>query len=87
MNALPDKPSLSRVFRMQWEETQNNYVLLYPDGMVKLNGSAAEILKRCDGKRSVPAIVAELEQAFGASGLRDDVDDFLRAANERGWLA
>lgn len=87
MNTLPDKPALSRVFRMQWEETQNNYVLLYPEGMVKLNGSAAEILKRCDGQRSVPAIVADLEQAFGASGLQGDVDDFLQAAHERGWLA
>jgi len=87
MNTLPDKPSLSRVFRMQWEETQNNYVLLYPEGMVKLNGSAAEILKRCDGQRSVAAIVADLELAFGASGLQGDVDDFLHAAHERGWLA
>jgi pyrroloquinoline quinone biosynthesis protein D len=86
MNPIPDKPALSRVFRMQWEEAQNNYVLLYPEGMVKLNGSAAEILKRCDGTRDVPAIVAELEQAFGASGLRPDVDDFLRAAGERGWF-
>ena len=87
MNTLPDKPALSRVFRMQWEETQNNYVLLYPEGMVELNGSAAEILKRCDGRHSVPAIVADLEQAFGASGLQGDVDDFLQAAHERGWLA
>jgi pyrroloquinoline quinone biosynthesis protein D len=86
MNTIPDKPALSRVFRMQWEEAQNNYVLLYPEGMVKLNGSAAEILKRCDGTRDVPAIVAELEQAFGTSGLRPDVDDFLRAAGERGWF-
>ena len=87
MNTLPDKPALSRVFRMQWEETQNNYVLLYPEGMVKLNGSAAEILKRCDGRHSVPAIVADLEQTSGASGLQGDVDDFLQAAHERGWLA
>ncbi|MFC5512535.1 pyrroloquinoline quinone biosynthesis peptide chaperone PqqD [Massilia jejuensis] len=87
MHPLPDKPALSRVFRMQWEEAQNNYVLLYPEGMVKLNASAAEILKRCDGKHDVAAIVAELEQAFGASGLQADVDDFLCAANERGWLA
>jgi pyrroloquinoline quinone biosynthesis protein D len=55
--------------------------------MVKLNQSAAEILKRCDGRRSVPAIVDELEQAFNASGLAPDVDEFLRAACERGWLA
>jgi pyrroloquinoline quinone biosynthesis protein D len=87
MNPVPDKPALSRLFRMQWEETQDNYVLLYPEGMVKLNQSAAEILKRCDGQHTALAIVGELEQAFSCSGLRDDVDDFLRAASERGWIA
>jgi len=87
MSVIPDKPHLSRLFRMQWEQAQDSYVLLYPEGMIKLNQSAAEILKRCDGQRSVPAIVDELEQAFQASGLRDDVDEFLRAASERGWLA
>jgi pyrroloquinoline quinone biosynthesis protein D len=71
---------------MQWEEAQGNYVLLYPEGMIKLNQSAAEILKRCDGQHSVPAIVDELEQAFQASGLQADVDEFLRTASEHGWL-
>ena len=37
MKTVPDKPTLSRLFRMQWEEAQGNYVLLYPEGMVKLN--------------------------------------------------
>jgi len=46
MNVFPDKPTLSRLFRLQWEEAQNSYVLLYPEGMVKLNQSAGEILKR-----------------------------------------
>lgn len=87
MTTIPDKPLLSRLFRMQWEEAQGQYVLLYPEGMVKLNQSAAEILKRCDGQRSVPAIVDELEQAFKASGLGADVDAFLRTACARGWLA
>lgn len=87
MSVIPDTPRLSRLFRMQWEQAQDSYVLLYPEGMIKLNQSAAEILKRCDGQRSVPAIVDELEQAFQASGLQDDVDEFLRVASERGWLA
>lgn len=89
MNAtvVPDNPALSRLFRMQWEEAQSSWVLLYPEGMVKLNQSAAEILRRCDGSRPVPAIVAELEDAFGCAGLRADVDDFLAAAHERGWIA
>jgi pyrroloquinoline quinone biosynthesis protein D len=87
MTTIPDKPLLSRMFRMQWEEAQGQYVLLYPEGMVKLNQSAAEILKRCDGQRSVPAIVDELEQAFKVGGLGADVDAFLRTASARGWLA
>ncbi|WP_198115982.1 pyrroloquinoline quinone biosynthesis peptide chaperone PqqD [Massilia rhizosphaerae] len=86
MHTIPDQPALSRLFRMQWEETQGLYVLLYPEGMVKLSQSAAEILKRCDGRRTVPAIVGELEQAFQCGGLRDDVVDFLRVAGERGWI-
>jgi pyrroloquinoline quinone biosynthesis protein D len=81
-----DKPRLSRLFHMQWEEAQSSYVLLYPEGMVKLNQSAAEILKRCDGERDLKAIVDDLQQAFGVADVEDDVKDFLRAANERGWL-
>jgi pyrroloquinoline quinone biosynthesis protein D len=87
MNDLRSKPKLSRLFRMQWEEAQSSYVLLYPEGMVKLNQSAAEILKRCDGERDVNAIVDDLQQTFGEADLEDDVKDFLREANERGWLA
>lgn len=81
------RPKLSRLFRMQWEDAQSCYVLLYPEGMVQLNQSAAEILKRCDGQRNVSAIVDDLELAFGATDLEDDVKDFLREANQRGWIA
>ena len=86
MNDLQSKPKLSRLFRMQWEDAQSSYVLLYPEGMVQLNQSAAEILKRCDGERDITAIVHDLEQTFETTGLEDDVKDFLREANERGWL-
>jgi pyrroloquinoline quinone biosynthesis protein D len=86
MHTIPDQPALSRLFRMQWEEVQGQYVLLYPEGMVKLSQSAAEILKRCDGRRTVPAIVDELEQAFQCGGLQGDIEAFLRVAGERGWI-
>lgn len=86
MKDCPHKPKLSRLFRMQWEEAQSAYVLLYPEGMIKLNQSAAEILKRCDGERDVAAIVNDLEQTFSVTGLENDVKDFLGEANERGWL-
>lgn len=86
MNELPVKPKLARLFRMQWEEAQGAYVLLYPEGMVKLNQSAGEILKRCDGEHDLAALVADLEQTFGATGLEPDVKGFLEVATERGWI-
>jgi len=86
MSELTAKPKLARLFRMQWEEAQGAYVLLYPEGMVKLNQSAGEILKRCDGERDVPAIVADLEQTFNVQGLEKDVIGFLEIATERGWI-
>ena len=79
-------PKLSRLFRLQWEEAQQAYVLLYPEGLVRLNPSAAEILKRCDGKREVADIVSDLETAFQASDLDADVRAFLDEAQRRGWL-
>jgi len=80
------KPAIGRGFRLQWEPAQNAHVLLYPEGMVKLNGSAGEILKRCDGSRSVAAIVEDLEQAFSATQLTRDVTAFMLIAVERKWL-
>jgi pyrroloquinoline quinone biosynthesis protein D len=80
------KPALGHGFRLQWEAAQNAHVLLYPEGMVKLNGSAGEILKRCDGQRTVPEITTDLERAFDAQGLGEDVEAFVSFAVEQGWL-
>ena len=86
MSELTAKPKLARLFRMQWEEAQGPYVLLYPEGLVKLNQSAGEILKRCDGERDVQAIITDIEQTFNATGLEKDVTGFIEIATERGWI-
>ena len=79
-------PRLGHGFRLQWEPVQNCHVLLYPEGMVKLNRSAGEILTRCDGQRDVAALVAELETAFNAQGLRPEVEKFLEIAQAQRWV-
>ena len=86
MSELTAKPKLARLFRMQWEEAQGAYVLLYPEGMVKLNQSAGEILKRCDGERDAQAIIDDIEQTVNATGLDKDVLGFIEIATERGWI-
>jgi pyrroloquinoline quinone biosynthesis protein D len=83
---LQSTPALSAMYRLQWEEVQQSWVLLYPEGMVKLNGSAGEIIKRLDGKKNVVALIAELEKDFEATGLQNDVLAFLDIAKQQGWV-
>jgi pyrroloquinoline quinone biosynthesis protein D len=83
---LLDKPRVAMMFRLQFEPVQDCWVLLYPEGMVKLNAPAAEILRRCDGQRSIAEIVAELEIVFAHGALRDDVCTFVGQARQRGWI-
>jgi pyrroloquinoline quinone biosynthesis protein D len=86
MIAADAKPALGRGFRLQWEPAQKAHVLLYPEGMVKLNGSAGEIMKRCDGARTVAEIVADLESTFATTGLEKDVQAFMAMALDKRWL-
>jgi len=84
--ALDSRPRVGPGFRLQWEPAQDAHVLLYPEGMVKLNGSAGEIMKRCDGEKDVQAIVADLEAAFATTGLEGDVLAFVEMAGGQRWL-
>ncbi len=80
-------PVLRRGFRFQWEPAQDCHVLLYPEGMIKLNGSAGAILAEVDGVRSVAAIVAGLRERFPeAEGIETDILEFLEVARERFWI-
>lgn len=87
----PEGVLLSRLrighgFRLQWEEAQSSWVLLYPEGMVKLNRSAGEILNRLDGQRTVTDVVQDLETAFGTAGLQPEVLAFIDIARAQKWV-
>ncbi len=79
-------PEINSFFRLQWEEAQNSFVLLYPEGMVKLSQSAGEILKRINGKSSVQDIIRDLQSTFPDVDLTSDVITFINQATENGWL-
>ena len=79
-------PRIARGHRMQFEPAQDCHVLLYPEGMITLNPSAAEILQRCDGQASVAAICDALSKEFGGADLTDDVHEFLHLAASHGWV-
>jgi pyrroloquinoline quinone biosynthesis protein D len=79
-------PAIAAGMRLQWEAAQEAHVLLYPEGMVKLNGSAGAIMSRCDGVRTVADIIGDLEVTFGLSDIGADVRAFVALALERHWL-
>ena len=86
MTGAPLRPRLRSIYRLQWESQQDAYVLLYPEGMVKLNPSAGQILVRCDGTRELDEIITELEDLFNTQDLAADVYRFLDHARQRGWV-
>lgn len=80
-------PLFRRGYRMQWETAQACYVILYPEGMAKLNDSAAAILQLVDGQRTINEIITALEQQFAeAVGIKADVLDFFQAAVNQKWI-
>jgi pyrroloquinoline quinone biosynthesis protein D len=80
------RPAIAAGMRLQWEAAQEAHVLLYPEGMVKLNASAGAIMSRCDGVRTLADIVTDLESTFGLNGIAADVRAFVALALERQWL-
>lgn len=73
--------------RFQWEEAQQSYVILFPEGMVKLHGGAGEVIKRVDGKASVGKIVADLKVAFpDAENIEKDIIGMFEMAYNKAWI-
>lgn len=86
--SLPHDKALrfAKQYKLQWESAQNAWVLLYPEGLVKLAGSAGEILQRIDGSASALDIVSTLEATYPGADLKQDVIDFLEHAHDKGWI-
>lgn len=84
---MNDIYKLAPHYRFQWEEAQQCYVLLFPEGMIKLNGGAGEVIKRIDGQKSVAGVVAELQQAFpDVPDLEGDVVAMVELAADKAWI-
>ncbi|WP_053131077.1 pyrroloquinoline quinone biosynthesis peptide chaperone PqqD [Pseudomonas sp. MIACH] len=81
------KPTWRQGYRYQYEPAQKGHVLLYPEGMIKLNDSAALIGGLIDGERDVAAIIAELDKQFpGVPELADDIEQFMEVARAEHWI-
>jgi len=59
-------PRLARGCRLS-EDPGQGWVLLIPEGVLRLSGPGPRILQRCDGSRTFDVIVRELGDEFGAT--------------------
>lgn len=81
------KPTWRQGYRYQYEPAQKGHVLLYPEGMIKLNESAALIGGLIDGERDVVTIIGELDKQFpGVPELGNDVEQFMEVARAEHWI-
>lgn len=80
-------PAFRRGYRLQWEPTQDCHVILYPEGMARLNDSATAILQLVDGKQTLASLIDALNTRFPeAGGVDDDVKGFFAQAVEQKWI-
>lgn len=79
-------PTFASTHRLQWEEAQDCFVILYPEGMVKLNPTSAEILQQCDGEKNVKTIIKDLQEKYAGADLEKDILKFLEVAHNNGWI-
>ena len=81
-------PRLPRGVRLRHDEARDQWVLLGPERVLKLDDISREILKRCDGAADLTAIVADLAKTFEAPAevIEGDVRTFLVDLKDRGML-
>ncbi len=76
---------INPMYLFRWEEPQQAHVLLYPEGIVKVNETGAEILKLCNGIKTVTEIISELNDKY-STDVTDSVNKFLEVAHAKGWI-
>ncbi len=80
------RPRLVTGARLRYDEVREEHLLLVPEGAVRLNPTAAEVLGLCDGDRSLDDIVGVLAQRYDGSDIGDDVRGLVDAMTQRGLL-
>ncbi len=83
-----DRPFINPLYLFRWEESQDSYVMLYPEGVVKLNETAGAILRHCDGETAVSVMIEELRRTYsgGDGQVAAGVHNFLKVAHAKGWI-
>jgi pyrroloquinoline quinone biosynthesis protein D len=80
------RPRLVTGARLRYDDVREEHLLLIPEGAVRLNATAAEVLGLCDGERSLDDIVGALSARYDGADVRDDVLELVDAMAQRGLV-
>ena len=80
------RPRLVTGARLRYDEVREEHLLLVPEGAVRLNPTAAEVLALCDGERSLEDIAGVLSERYDGSDVGDDVRGLVDAMTQKGLL-
>ncbi len=79
--AAPEDSSQPRLAAgCRWGGSEQDRVILFPEGAIKLQGTGRQVLERCDGKHTFGEIIGELQAEFGVADpakIRTDISQFL----------
>jgi pyrroloquinoline quinone biosynthesis protein D len=70
----------------RWGGTEQDRVILFPEGAIKLQSTGRQVLERCDGTRTFAEIIAELRKEFGTTDpakIRADISAFLEQLQKK----
>ncbi len=70
----------------RWGTQGEQQVVLFPEGMIRVQGTGQSILELCDGQRTVQEIVTTLSERYGAADpvkITEDVSSFLEALQRK----
>jgi pyrroloquinoline quinone biosynthesis protein D len=80
------RPRLVTGARLQYDDVRSEHVLLIPEGVVRLNPTAAAVLALCDGERSLDDIMSALSERYDGADVRDDVRELVDALAGKGLV-
>jgi len=90
MNAsLAMVPKLAKKARLVVDRHTGKSMILYPERGLELNESAAKIVGKCDGTRTIETICRELADEFDSTPqalIEDDVREVLFDLMQRGLI-
>jgi pyrroloquinoline quinone biosynthesis protein D len=81
-----NRPRLVDGARLQFDDVRDEHLLLIPEGAVRLNATAAQVLELCDGERSVDDIATALSEKYGGADVSDDVRELLGGMEQKGLV-